>query len=107
MAKQKKTNAAPAKKQTTEPTTPAPVAPTTAPENNPTVVPPVADPVTPETPKVEEPKAPVEKATNGKVDVEVANPFYDLEGNKNRKAGEAYQTTEKRAAELRGLKLIK
>lgn len=46
MAKAKNSGAAPVNKQTTEPSTPAPVAPTTNPENNPTVVPPVADPAT-------------------------------------------------------------
>lgn len=47
MAKSQKSGTPPVKKQTTEPTTPAPVvpeAPTTNPPNDPTVVPPTTDP---------------------------------------------------------------
>lgn len=54
MAKSQKSGAAPVKKQTTEPSTPAPAAPTTNPANDPTVVPPVADPATPAAPSTEE-----------------------------------------------------
>lgn len=193
MAKSKNTGAAPVKKQTTEPTTPAPEAPTTNPPNDPTVVAQptdknVADPnvndsditettddtVTPpaqgaaaqapvndEQAGDDEPEkvavkesmkraeldavateeglanaskykdkaavvAAVERVRAGEVatdvdteltpvvdnggdtvEVEVINPFYDLQANKNRNAGVKYKTTETRASELRGHKLVK
>jgi hypothetical protein len=42
-----------------------------------------------------------------KVEVTVAAPFYDLKASKTRKVGETYSTSEARATELRGRKLVK
>lgn len=50
---------------------------------------------------------PVVEDSGATVEVEVINPFYDLEEKKNRTAGTKYTTTETRASELRGHKLIK
>lgn len=53
--------------------------------------------------------APVEddKEADANVEVEVAAPFYDLQTDRNRSAGETYKTTEARANELRGRSLVK
>lgn len=56
---------------------------------------------------VDEELTPVVDNGTGDVEVEVANPFYDLEAKKHRKAGDSYKTTESRAAKLRGLNLLK
>lgn len=56
---------------------------------------------------VDEELTPVVNNGGGDVEVEVVNPFFDLEVKTQRKPGDKYKTTETRASELRGHKLIK
>jgi hypothetical protein len=56
---------------------------------------------------VDEELTPVVDNGGGDVEVEVVNPYYDLEVKTHRKPGDKYKTTDSRAAMLRGKKLIK
>lgn len=101
MSKSKNRTAAPVNKQITEPTVPE--APTTNPANDPTVVPPVV----PETETPDTTTQANDQPAGADNSVEVINPFYDLQGKVTRGVGDVFKTTETRAAELRGHKLIK
>ena len=56
---------------------------------------------------VNEELAPSVDDSGDKVEVTILAPFYDLEGKATRYAGTTYQTTQARASELRGRKLVK
>ena len=56
---------------------------------------------------VDEELTPVVNNGGGDVEVEVVSPFYDLQVKTQRQPGDKYKTTETRASELRGHKLIK